>query len=456
MTITVEGSATGVRSAFNAPTPKVSFPDLVVVLAVALTILPAVSGFSWRLATPVGNLFFADVALFVVLAAMFVTRNVLTEVLVLSIIGLLYASVNFSTEQGLGGLQWVVRDTRPFFYFIAGVAISSYLFVRPHVVVPLLRTVIAVVGIVAVLAAVSQVLDTPLVGSSDNFIYFGGGSVDLSSRRVQTATTAAGLFLLCLITAGFIRGVRMGRLGRYWLIAAVIGSVTLTILSYSRNSVAAILVALVFALLFPGSISMAERLVRSLRLVISALAGVMAFVLIAGLLGGVFADVVTAFEGRVVHGIGTSAVSTDPSVLWRVDETRLAVQAIEKNPLGTGFGQFYRANQPNEPFRGNEGRLYIHNFFLLWPVKLGLIVGVLALSALAVGMIGIFYPRRRCRPEIRELLVISGCALLGLGAANFVAPFFASREFAVFFGLVIGFGWLMIRREIPSKGAISA
>lgn len=449
--LTRVGSPTRGRSGGQKPSSKPAEPvnatDALILVATVLTLLPLVIGFSWRIATPAGSLFYADLALLLLFILLVIQRNLNPEVLVLSLVLLIYAGINIASGNGLTSFQWVLRDSRPFFYFIVGVAISGYLLGRPQLIIPLIRTVIAVVGLVAVLSALSQVLETPLVGASDNYVYFGGSNIELASRRVQTSTTAAGLFLMCLLAAGQVRGVNLRVIGGWWLLGAIAGSVVLTVLSYSRNSLLAIAVAMVVAVAAFGVTPLAERISRTIGLVLLATLAVVIFVVLAGLLGGIFADVVDAFDGRVVSGVQTDAVTTDPSVLWRVDETRLALDSIRENPLGTGFGEFYRAAQANEPFRGNDGRLYVHNFFFVWMVKLGVVVGTAVLGAAALGAAALFFPRRHCSRENRETLIATGCAFLGMCAANFVSPSFASRDFAMIFGVVVGIGWIMARRS---------
>ncbi|OZD58429.1 hypothetical protein CH263_24530 [Rhodococcus sp. 06-1059B-a] len=231
-------------------------------------------------------------------------------------------------------------------------------------------------------------------------------------------------------------------------------TVVLTTMAYSRNSLVGLVAALAMAVLLPSTMSRLDRLGRMISLLLIALLFVGIPVWL-GLQFGYFGNIVDSFSSRVLAGIAPDVIATDPSVGWRFTEMDAAVRFAADHPLtGSGLGAFYRDRISGEPFRGDQGRVYMHNFYILLPVKFGLVVGVIILSVIFGSLI------RMARVGAGETIdaarwTVLACGFTSILCISAVAPVIYSRSFAAICGVIIAAGLLSRKFQTPmSKNII--
>jgi O-antigen ligase len=109
-------------------------------------------------------------------------------------------------------------------------------------------------------------------------------------------------------------------------------------------------------------------------------------------------------------------------VRWRQTETQLAWDAVKRHEIvGHGLGVFHRPRLVNDIFSGNDGRLYVHNYYLWLLVKGGWIY------ALATGGLLVLAAHRLVFWTVddvgeRLLRLVLACGLVGVLAAAVVGP----------------------------------
>jgi hypothetical protein len=158
------------------------------------------------------------------------------------------------------------------------------------------------------------------------------------------------------------------------------------------------------------------------------------------------------YSQRVVAGLRADSLQSDSSVRWRQTETQLAWDAVKRHEIvGHGLGVFYRPRLVNDIFSGNDGRLYVHNYYLWLLVKGGWIY------ALATGGLLVLAAHRLVFWTVddvgeRLLRLVLGCGLVGVLAAAVVAPWPAQAGLAGIVGLAVAFGWTHAWRTLPATG----
>lgn len=208
-------------------------------------------------------------------------------------------------------------------------------------------------------------------------------------------------------------------------------------LSFSRNSLAAIAVALFTTVSF-------ARYRKRLLILIPALslAGAVMVALLqsVGGSGDFIARQLDAYSDRVFEGLSQSAVASDPGITFRRLENRYAMSSFLQRPvLGSGLGTYYRPYLPIEPFTDpTTGPAYVHNLFLWYLAKSG-VIGLLSFLILVLTPLW-----RTCWvahgsgvPSDGAQLAVAS-AVLGIIVVNFVAPLLYAPGDAALIGLLIG------------------
>lgn len=220
----------------------------------------------------------------------------------------------------------------------------------------------------------------------------------------------------------------------------VLASSAVVLLSYSRNSVLAVIVAVGCSIFTPLGVDRTRRAVRIATVALAILAIGAGFAVLATQFG-IFRSQVTAFETRVIGGLSDKSLAIDASVQWREIETHMALDAIAQSPIyGLGAGVFYRPAVAQEPFPDAGGRLYVHNYFLWALVKGGLLYLTLVLAVMWIGLRGLL-------SSTAPALVAIGCGLAGVLAAGWVAPWTAQATMAAVIGALLSTGAAQPSRE---------
>ncbi|WP_165314440.1 O-antigen ligase family protein [Agromyces protaetiae] len=247
--------------------------------------------------------------------------------------------------------------------------------------------------------------------------FAGAGERALSgAERFLTSATHASLATVCISLALVITHRARLRTVAPWLIPGLI----VVFFSFSRNSILAVGVAVIYAIV-------ASRLFRSAMTALVALvfggvaAGVMyGFAIASSSEGplGWLAVQINAYVARVVDGISPAVISVDTSAQYRNRESELLLSSWMQSPIqGHGMGEAYRVPVGSpDSFTATSGIYYGHNFYLWLGVKAGIV-------GLAVILLVFLVPLMRRMTDAPTPVVGASAALAGLLVASYVAPF---------------------------------
>ncbi|WP_176444470.1 O-antigen ligase family protein [Rhodococcoides kyotonense] len=416
--------------------------ERIVWIAVASASLPSIFETEWKLEIPLGSVYLADLLLIVaILQSLAHVRRTPGS-------AVFYYCAVFAITVGAiseATIPWIVRDSRPFFYMIAGLVIGAFAVQNPRSIRFGVRCLVFVVVATTVLAVISQFSEMNVVGTergATNAIYYNGEARNLSAKRIQTEPVPLALFLLCCSVAAWVMKFDLsGFLGKTWFRIGLLSAVILTVVAYSRNSVVGLAAAIFLAAIIPAALSRAERLMRLLVL-IAAAAVFVGIPIWIGYQFGYFGNVIDSFSARVIAGIAPDVIGTDPSVGWRFTEMNAAAQFVLQHPIGgSGFGGYYRDRVAGEPFRGDQGRLYLHNYYMLLFVKFGVLAGSAVLTAIIASVVRLIRSGSTGLGASNAWSVLA-CGFFALLVVSSVAPVMFSRSFAVLGGVIVGVGLL--------------
>lgn len=259
----------------------------------------------------------------------------------------------------------------------------------------------------------------PLHGASEDagLSFAGGGDRALSgAERFLTSATHASLATVCIAIALIITNRARLRTVAPWLVPALV----VVFFSFSRNSILAIAVAVVFALVssqqFRSFVTAGATFVGG-GLIIWAVYALATASSADGPLGWLAVQI-NAYANRVVEGIDPSVISVDTSAQYRNKESELLVASWQQAPIfGHGMGYAYRipVGAPDS-FTATSGIYYAHNFYLWLAVKAGLIGVAIIVTVFVI-------PLLRRMGEAPSAVAGSAAALAGLLVGSWVAPF---------------------------------
>ena len=272
--------------------------------------------------------------------------------------------------------------------------------------------------------------------------------VGLDATRFLVAPKDLALLCCCAAMALLLRG-GVTRLWTRLGPALLVPSAFLVFFTFSRRALLALAVATVFVLL----VTRLSRVVVQLVVMAPVVAGLIAVLALAPLPPDSYvSQQAQAFSDRVLTGITSQARSQDQGIAWRAVEDKYAVERALGSPVvGLGLGAAYRPDVPGQPFVGDDkayGRTYVHNFYLWFAVKLGL----LGLAALALFLLRPIVAATRVTARSEEqddqvlLAVVAG--VVGLCAVNWVAPVFNEPATAIVLGCAVG----VMRLRAPVRG----
>nr|WP_244637168.1 O-antigen ligase family protein [Frigoribacterium sp. CFBP 13712] len=213
-----------------------------------------------------------------------------------------------------------------------------------------------------------------------------------------------------------------------------IPSLIIVTLSFSRNALLALAVAVLVGLL-------SSRRIKPFLVAFVSLVGVvsLAFLLsvaapvLADLPGGTFVNnQVASYTERVVGGLRPDALASDSSIQFREFEARYLSLAFSERPaIGHGFGYAYKPSLTANAFQEDYAPYYSHNFPFWVLVKSG-IVGAL-LFFLPVVMVTL-----RLLRTSSVILLAAATPLISYVVISFVAPVPLGTTSCMLFGLALG------------------
>lgn len=268
------------------------------------------------------------------------------------------------------------------------------------------------------------------------------------ATRLQIPPLYLSAAVLCGLASAYVAGVLRVKMWRMLFPAAVI-----VVLGFTRNTVLAISVAAVVAILCTRQWT---SVTRAVRLGIGSLVSVG---LLTGLVwlmpaSNVSTYIVTqgsSFNDRVIQGLRPSSLANDDSTRFRLQgEIPYLKRAIEARPLlGHGFGYAYRpAAVTGRAVTEESLRLvyYAHNFYLWIFAKGGLIAGTILLYVLWRPVF------TAVRLRSATSVVVVG-PLAGLLVASVVAPMPTGSPTSLLLGLICGAAFATVSQAKPDHFA---
>lgn len=343
--------------------------------------------------------------------------------------GLFGLTVAFFTAAGFaaGHSSWVViREAQTLLEMIAGYLLAL-LIVRGDYVKNSMRTMVVILWFSAGMAVVSSLHAIELFGRAESLPETGAGQALRIILFTQSPATGV---LVALVAATIIGRVRPAR-----YIALGPPALVITLLSFSRNPLIAIVVAAAVALLTSFSWSVLRRTatitVAGAVVIAMAVSGSL-FLLQGWSTGAWLADQFTAFSHRVLSGVSTGALAVDTSTLERLREIANLKRAIAQAPVfGHGLGYAYQPPSGDDVFGTKFSSTYSHNFYLWWLVKAGAVgAAVFVLFALT--------PLIRALRRASAPAKISAAVSAGLLAISAVWPLPEMPVDALALGLALG------------------
>jgi len=367
----------------------------------------------------------------VVLAICFLISTVKPRLSDFELPGMFALATLFVTAVGFaaGNATWVViRESQTLLEMVAGF-ILGLLIVKGDYLAGSVRAMIVILWFSAGMAILSSVHAIQLAGRSESLAKTGANE---TLRLVISAQSPATAVLAALVAAAVI-----GRTRRATSFALGAPALIIVLLAFSRNTLIALAVAAVVAVLASPGWAALRRAAT-----LTAISGVVIAVAVPGSLyllgqsaaGSWLADQFDAFNYRVVRGVSTSALAVDPSTLDRLREVDNLDRAIAEAPIfGHGLGYAYQPPYGNDPdeFTMKFYPTYSHNFYLWWLAKAGAI-GMAAFAWLALT------PLIRALRGASAPAIISAAASAGLLAISAVWPLPEMPVDALAIGLALG------------------
>lgn len=263
----------------------------------------------------------------------------------------------------------VSRESTTLLEMVAGFVLGM-LVVWGHYAEWLMRVMIVILWFSAGMAIVSSLHAIRLAGRAESLEQATGAGQAL--RIVLSTQTPATAVLAALVAAAIV-----GRVKPVMYFALGPPALIISLLSFSRNTLIAMVVAAVVAFLSSVGWPALRRLATVAVVGVAALAVTVPgslFLLQHSQAGAWLADQFSAFGQRVLGGISTSALAVDESTLDRLRENARLNTAIAEAPVfGHGLGYAYQLPTGNDPdaFAWKLGPTYSHLFYQWWLAKAG-------------------------------------------------------------------------------------
>lgn len=332
----------------------------------------------------------------------------------------------------------VTRESTTMFEMVIGYMLALVVVYAGHVKSSI-RVMIVILWFSAGMAIVSSLYAIRLAGRAESLE--GTTGAGQAVRIILTTQTPATAVLSGLVAAPIV-----GRVKPMMYLALGPPAVSISLLSFSRNTLISMGVAAGVALL--GSLSWAAlRRTVAAAAVGTAIVGVtvpgLLFLLQRSKTGAWLSDQFVAFNQRVLGGVSSSALAVDDSAQERLREINLLKETIARAPVfGHGLGYVYQPPTGDDEFHRYLYPAYSHNFYLWWLAKAG-VVGMAAFALFALTPVILAL---RCASAPAK---ISAAVAAGLLAISAVWPLPEMPMDALGMGLALGtaMGYAGLRRR---------
>jgi hypothetical protein len=256
--------------------------------------------------------------------------------------------------------------------------------------------------------------------SEDAGLTLGSGTrAESGAERFITSATHAGLVVICVCLALTI--TRRRRIGA--ALPFLLPAVVIVFVSFSRNSLLAIGIAIIYAILTDLRF---RTMLRGPVIVGAGVACAGAVYALASLSGqsgplGFLSTQIDAYVSRVFVGLDPSVIAVDSSAQYRANESVMLQDAWSQSFIwGNGMGHAFRPSSGVEgSFTAGAGMYYGHNFYLWLGVKAGLV-------GLAILIFLFARPLLRRLTDAPDAVAGASAALAALLGISFVAPMLLS------------------------------
>lgn len=318
----------------------------------------------------------------------------------------------------------LIADVRPLAQVVFGVVAAggALLFTSVHA---LLTTAKWILWVSLALTLAASLGIVGLVGRSEVASLVGAAA---GADRLITPATFFALAIAC----GSMATLVTRHSGLKAIIPLALPAITILFMSFSRNNIVAMAVALIFALLAFGSYKhKAAGLGKAIG--ISAVVAAALWVTVSTFEVPWLQEQIEGFNSRVLGGLTPTGLATDGSALFRVTENEQIWPVIHQAPiLGHGFGAAYKAPYgPSDYFLATTAPYYAHNYYYWLALKGGL-VAVLAFAILTVT------PMIRAVVRGSAPLLIVASTLAAFMVISTVAPMPNGFPTGILFGLTLG------------------
>lgn len=355
-------------------------------------------------------------------------KAVLRSGLLLFAILALGVSVGLLSNNPLGE---IVTDVRPLVWLICAVITSGLVFGSAKAD-RAMRLIPWILWFSASMMVLSSATGLPLEGRSEQATLYTSGTSS-EATRLLTQTNFLAVAVICIVVALLIgRHAKLSVATLSYLFPAIL----IVTLGFSRNSILAIGVAVLFAIIASRSVkAFATAMALAATLVCGGLLLNAAAPSLEQTSAGQWVNVqVEGFQNRVLTGLDPTVQSRDGSTQFRETAEGVFLRpAIADSPgVGHGFGYAYKAaHGPPGSFTAERAPYYAHNYYLWLLVKTGA-VGLILFVVVCI------FPvvRSLDRPPAKQLVLAATVA--GLMAASFVAPIANGRPTSTLLGLLVG------------------
>lgn len=343
-------------------------------------------------------------------------------------------------------LASIVYDVRRITTVVVAAFVASQVgLVNLRLYAVVVAAILWVSSVFVVIASVTH-LD---IGQRELIASLEGGDGDAASRILTETTYLAGV-----VFAGILYMFVTGSLNAKFRVVSIwlVPSLLLVILSFSRNILIGLTVAVLAALCASFSVAAARRVSAAVAAVVVVIpfVGWALWNLPSGPLRSVFGWGRLQWDGfsnRVIDGVRPSSIRSDGSIQYRTDqENPFLYSAIDSSPiLGHGFGYAYKPFYTGRQYRYMSdtaellGTQYAHNFYLWLAVKVGVLGVAICAATILLAMARVLRAARRQDPRLPAGVAGTVIACLtGVLAQSVVAPLPNGMPSAVLVGCLIG------------------
>ncbi|GLZ51780.1 O-antigen ligase family protein [Actinomycetospora sp. NBRC 106378] len=244
-----------------------------------------------------------------------------------------------------------------------------------------------------------------------------------SGEAVRLLTPAVTLAFVAVIAA--VALVVTGRVALTRVLPWLLPAVPIVVLAFTRGHILGFVASAVFVLVVLRRWAIVLVAVRTGTVLLVAALGAGLAVLLSPA-GRWFGLQLDGFRRRVLDGLG-AAGTTDPSVLYREQETTNVVPRILSSPVvGHGFGAAYqRPRSGLGSFFAEQAPYYLHDYYLWLALKVGLLGLAVYLVLLVVPLVRVLRAGPAAPPAavaagavVAAWLVVQVTTPVGLGFAS--------------------------------------